>query len=123
MSNPTRQEILNAHDSLEEITGYLDHSFSGYTRNIISALLENVRDALPPRPQTTMADVEWDDDEHYLAEAEHAYWGKVIMLYRHAGLRQIQYLRAGGANEIRLADPADLTPTGRRYTLTEVQDD
>jgi len=70
-----------------------------------------------------MAEIRWNDDVHYLAEAKHAYWGKVIMLYRHAGLRQIQYLRTGGANEIRLADPADLTPTGRRYTLTEVQDD
>ena len=122
MSNPTRQEILNAHDSLEEITGYLDHSFSGYTRNIISALLENVRDALPPRPQTTMADVEWDDDEHYLAEATHLVYETVLMLGQDSD-DAIKFLALNRADSKTVwGQPRDLTPTGRRYTLTEAQE-
>lgn len=118
MTQPTRQEIIDAHDALTSLLKIASRTSTA------SAIINEkvVRAALPPKPRPTMADVEWDDDKHYLAEAEHTYWGKVIMLYRHAGLRQIQYLRAGGANEIRLADPADLTPTGRRYTLTEVQE-
>ncbi|WP_412100186.1 hypothetical protein [Corynebacterium aurimucosum] len=118
MTNPTRQEIINAHRALTSL------SVLASDTSMTSALANEkiVRASLPPFPELTMAEIEWNDDVHYLAEAEHTYWGKVIMLYRHAGLRQIQYLRAGGANEIRLADPADLTPTGKRYTLTEVQE-
>ena len=125
MTNPTRQEIVNAYEALSDITYLADTYLSSISGRLDETreLRQTILRALPPLPRPTMAEIRWNDDVHYLAEAEHAYWGKVIMLYRHAGLRQIQYLRAGGANEIRLADPADLTPTGRRYTLTEVQDD
>lgn len=116
MTEPTRQEIIDAYEALETLCARVGEDTP------VNAMRSLILTALPPKPLPTMAEVEWDDDKHYLAEAEHTYWGKVIMLYRHAGLRQIQYLRAGGANEIRLADPADLTPTGRRYTLTEVQE-
>lgn len=121
MTSPTRQEIIEAHDSLKEITGYLDHSFSGYTRNLISDLLENVRDALPPRPQPTMADVEWDDNEHCLAEAEHPTYGPVIMIGEGMVPGTIHIIHIihiiHHRNEARCLEvkPSELTPTGHRY--------
>lgn len=124
MPNPTREDIIAAHDSLKEITGYLYHSFSGHTWDLISHLLENVQEALPPKPQPTMAEVGWDDDKHYLAEAMHDYWGKVIMLGKSWVFEQIDILVNNDQGiSFQLEYPADLTPTGRRYTLTEVQDD
>lgn len=124
MSQPTREDIIAAHDSLKEITVYLDHSFSGHTWDLISHLLENVQEALPPKPQPTMAEVEWDDDKHYLAEAEHPDFGKVIMLGYDplSGLIRITRPKENGALW-QTAEPGTLTPTGKRYTLTEVQDD
>lgn len=118
MPNPTREDIIAAHDSLKEITGYLDHSFSGHTWDLISHLLENVQEALPPRPQPTMAEVEWDDDEHYLAEAEFKGYGPAIMLWETTG-ECISVIRGG---LVWAARPEELTPTGKRYTLTEVQE-
>lgn len=123
MTNPTREDIIAAHDSLKEITGYLDHSFSGHTWDLISHLLENVQEALPPKPQPTMAEVEWDDDEHYLAEAEHGVYSGVIMLSKNSLSGNIRVLaKVGAANEVRTVEAVELTPTGRRYTLTEVQE-
>lgn len=120
MTNPKREQIEAAYFATEQLV-----LLATVVREspAVKDYREMILKVLPPRPQPTMADIEWDNDKHYLAEAEHSYRGKVIMLYRHAGLRQIQYLRAGGANEILFAAPADLTPTGKRYTLTEVQDD
>ena len=124
MPNPTREDIIAAHDSLKEITGYLDHSFSGHTWDLISHLLENVQEALPPLPQPTMAEVEWDDDKHYLAEAEHPTFGKVIMLERSACPGFIRFARAKENEPTwQAAEEKTLTPTGKRYTLTEVHND
>lgn len=122
MPNPTREDIIAAHDSLKEITGYLDHSFSGHTWDLISHLLENVQEALPPKPQPTMAEIEWDDDKHYLAEAKHDIHGQVIMLGLDAG-GLIEFIIPSLRDYRCDADQPDtLTPTGKRYTLTEVQE-
>ena len=66
----------------------------------------------------TMADVEWDDDEHYLAEAEHANWYKVVMI----SCDRNGMIHCAVRGDLYIADPEDLTPTGKRYTLTEVQE-
>lgn len=72
--------------------------------------------------QFTMAEVEWDDDLHYLAEAEHAIFGKVIMLRLNAH-NPIDFIAPECyASRFKDTSPGNLTPTGRRYTLTEVQD-
>ena len=70
-----------------------------------------------------MAEVEWDDDEHYLAEAEHLNYGKVVMLGRGplAGLIRIARTIENGTL-LQIVEPDSLTLTGKRYTLTEVQD-
>lgn len=123
MPNPTREDIIAAHDSLKEITGYLYHSFSGHTWDLISHLLENVQEALPPKPQPTMAEVEWDSDKHYLAEAEHPEYGKVIMFGKNFFFGHIRIMRTKEKGAPRIfAEPESLTLTGKRYTLTEVQE-
>lgn len=117
MPNPTRKEIIYAHDGLDILCERADKSAP-------SDVLKNyILKALPPRPQPTMAEVEWDDDKHRFAEAENPDHGEVIML----NVSQISgkvriFFNQYGEFYLGYASPENLTPTGRRYTLTEVQD-
>lgn len=73
-------------------------------------------------PQFTMSEVKWDDDLHYLAEAEHPNFGKVIMLRLNAH-NLIEFIAPECyASRFKDTSPENLTPTGRRYTFTEVQE-
>ena len=73
-------------------------------------------------PQFTMSEVEWDDDLHYLAEAEHPNFGKVIMLRLNAH-NLIEFIAPECyASRFRDTSPGNLTPTGRKFTLTEAQE-
>lgn len=114
MTQSTRQEILDAHEELEKLCNRLPG-----TRRAKMTILA----ALPPKPQPTMAEVEWDDDKHYLAEAENPGWGKVIMLERSAcpGFIRIALAKENEPTWQAVKENT-LTPTGKRYTLTEVQD-
>lgn len=109
--NPTRQKVLDAHEALEKLCNRLPG-----TRYAKMAILA----ALPPIPRLTMAEIEWDDDKHYLAEAEHCSLGKVVMLSKICGGEEIYYIRQGFKGELlTFASPDKLTPTGRRYVLQE----
>ena len=68
MSNPTRQEIIEAYRELDMLLAHYDD----YNSERVPECRAIIEKALPPRPQPTMAEIEWDDDKHYLAEAEHA---------------------------------------------------
>ena len=123
MSNPTRAQILNAHEALEELKNVaLSAADScGDTENYLAWKSEIIA-ALPPLPRPTMAEVEWDDNKHYLAEAENPRYGRVIMVTPvDADLIEVLvpnlYPTKTGCSK-----PEDLTPTGKRYTLTEVQE-
>lgn len=121
MANPTRQEIIEAHDALGELRALAEDSLQSDTATI-RTLGEHIVTVIPPLPRPTMAEVERDDDKHYLAEAEHVNWGKVLMLELYDDI-QIKVLTP--CRRERKTDWAylkDLTPTGKRYTLTEVQD-
>lgn len=118
MTNPTRDQILRAYTALtgmcelvERRAGYRP---TEYERDILAAL--------PPRPQPTMADVEWDDDKHYLAEAKSLFHGNVVMIEKDTEDGLIQCISAGGIGGVFVTPPEALTLTGRRYTLTEVQE-
>lgn len=113
MPNPTREEIISAHEALETLCARVPE----YTP--VYAMKSLILAALPPRPQPTMAEVEWDDDKHYLAEAETEMGTKVIMLWETIPER-IAIIEDGVMGYVR---HEYLTPTGKRYTLTEVQDD
>ena len=124
MPNPTRAQILNAHEALEELKNVALNAadFCGDTEKYLAWKSEIIA-ALPPKPQPTMAEIAWDDDEHYLAEVENRIWGRGIMLYlddeRDTILCQLQQ---EGKPFTLQCEPDALTPTGKRYTLTEVQE-
>lgn len=123
MPNPTRQEILDAHEALIELCRLAEElAVTEVQDRQAWKYHASIRAALPPKPQPTMAEVEWDDEEHYLAEAEYIDCGKVIMLYRDEDDGLIQCQIIGGKHSAFFAYSGNLTPTGRRYTLTEVQE-
>jgi len=114
MTNPTRQEIIDAHEALEKVYERLPG-----TRYAKMAILA----ALPPKPRPTMAEIEWDDDKHYLAEAEDESCSSVIMLQQSKETGNIQAILKGTIKSYLIYQrPEHLTPTGKRYTLTEVQE-
>lgn len=123
MTTPTREQIEAAYDVLEELyyaaCALNLHGSHDSEEEWHSAILK----VLPPKPRPTMAKVEWDDDEHYLAEAEHKSCGKVIMLGPdEEGLIEF-FIPEACASRYDAAYPGSLTLTGRRYELAEVQDD
>ena len=121
MSNPTRQEIIDAHQTLRYLCDCLEAEWKiGVTT--IKDSKSVIEKALPPKPRPTMAEVEWDEDEHFLAEAETPDLGKVAMLRKtESGL--IEFLmKPYTALTKSCAWPEYFTPTGERYTLTEVQE-
>lgn len=123
MSNPTRQEILDAHNALKHLISY--DLADAYTEADVEEVHEReqlIRKFLPPIPPFTMAEVEWDDDKHYLAEADHATTRKVIMLHPTSDGKIECLNKWDGLYRIYWFTPAHLTPTGKRYTLTEVQE-
>lgn len=119
--NPTRQEIIDAHQVVKD---YIEHELdvAHNEADIKEALRrdELLLKVLPPLPRPTMAEIEWDDEKHYLAEAEHCSLGKVVMLSKICGGEEIYYIRQGFKGELlTFASPDKLTPTGRRYVLQD----
>lgn len=108
-SQPTRQEIIAAHVALEKLCDRVPA-----TRAAKLAILR----ALPPRPQPTMDEVEWDNEKHYLAEAEHLHSGRVIMLTPKED-HGIKCLKKDNGYTF-TACSQFLKPTGKRFALTEV---
>ena len=119
MSNPTRQEIIEAHDALNRIYQHLLYDKNADLRALNTAI-EAIHRILPPKPQPTMADVEWDDDKHYLAEAE---VGEIKLVMLQPDLvGWIRCFDPESGKVMPAIEPEDVTPTGRRYTLKEVQE-
>lgn len=123
MSNPTRQEIVKAHEALTHLIDY--DLADAYTEADTEEVYERdqlIRKFLPPIPESTMAEEEWDDDEHYLAEAEHPTLGKVIMIFQSPNTGNIFFISPnGGVQHLVYCLPSNLIPTGKRYTLMEDQ--
>lgn len=115
MSQPTRGEIIEA--QLARQWAERNKSCEVSTLEIQAAANFILAHTTPP----TMADVEWDDDKHYLAEAEQAILGKVVMLGPNEdGFINFCFL-SHRESKYDAAYPSTLTPTGKRYTLTEVE--
>ena len=123
MPNPTRQQIIDAYTAVTTLAR-LAEEFTPVRveeHKEINDLHLAVRAALPPKPQPTMAEIEWDDDKHYLAEAESESGVKVVMLSQNDDF--IRCIQPPNAGDVVIGVPSeDLTPTGRRYTPTEVQE-
>jgi len=124
-NHATPQEIIDAHEALDCLT-YLAESFAlsvSGDRDDIKKLQQTTLAALPTKPQPTMADIEWNDDEHYLAEAEDESCSSVIMLQQSKETGNIQAILKGTIKSYLIYQrPEHLTPTGKRYTLTEIQE-
>lgn len=125
MTSPTREEIIDANNALAALVCVaLNNTADPNEKDWIRTIARELTAALPPLPRPTMADVEWDDDLHCLAEAEHVDWGKVVMLTPAENTCTIRCaLQNDEGISIVLFTSSYLTPTGKRYTLTEVQDD
>lgn len=120
MTNLTRKEILNAYESLEELYDY------AIVRAGIRAqtLRESITEVMPPKPEPTMKYIEWDTEEHYLAEAEHDIFGKVIMINQSPTTENIWIIIKNDCDtQCVETEPENLTLTGKRYTLMDIKND
>lgn len=134
MTNPTRQEIIEAYDDLARLAGIAirlaikSEGQNSQKLDEIDDLHRAIFKALQPKPAPTMAEIEWEDNKHYLAEAEHPYFGKVIMLGKAALSGRVRITCDKENSPLKshtlwqAVEPETLTPTGKRYTLTEVQE-
>lgn len=79
----------------------------------------------PPAPRT-MAEIEWDDEEHYLMEATAAWSDEnpstVVMLGK-SGKRITVYQSDPNYSGLRELNPGILTPTGKKYRLEPEEND
>lgn len=120
LPEPSTTDIDNARTALEALTRLaLRDIKSPPEKHVINAWVEQIRTALPEPPQPTMADIEWNHAEHFLAEAEHPTHGNVIMI-NEASDERIQVI----IPSLSIPKPSylfsdNLVPTGRRYTATD----
>ena len=123
MPNPTRAQILNAHEALEELKNVALSAadFCGDTEKYLAWKSEIIA-VLPPKPRPTMAEVEWDDDKHYLAEAESDIFGTVIMLSKNEDGHIEFFVPKEKSSRTDESLTRTLTPTGKRYELKEIQE-
>lgn len=75
---------------------------------------------LATTPEPTMADVEWDDEKHYLAGATSEIDSSECVMI--APLKGLIVNAKPGADRVSLMSPSALTPNGKRYELREVTD-
>lgn len=111
--------MSNPHDTLADELRELLQDWEGQpiTEETAPRLLNELHGLLPAQ---TMAEIEWDDEEHFLAEA--TYEGDdgdhyaVIMLQKHGG----GGIRCLEGHRVVMANAGDLIPTGRRWALCDV---
>lgn len=118
MTNPTRQEIIDAYETLDMLLGFSEDR----NPDLVPERRRIIEKALPPKPQPTMAEIDWDDEKHYLAEAETPELGKVVMLHPAPDMQILCLRKLYGPYRAYRFPSARLTPTGKRYMLTEVQE-
>lgn len=110
MTSPTRQEIIDSYEALDMLCEKAGEDTS------VKALRSLILSSLPPQPNPTMAEIEWDDDKHFLAEALHPKYGKVAMRYISLNEEWIEIMVWGGEEVCyRTVKPEELEPTGRHY--------
>ena len=124
MPNLTRQEVIAAHEALEELDDTACNLVEDQDdKDLWELWKKRILAALPPRPQSTMAEVEWDDDKHCLAEAKLDGGSKIIMLGEEPdGTISVFHpgpVRYRGGTVI----PDYLTPTGRKFALKEANNE
>lgn len=124
MTTPTRQEIIDANNALAALVCVaLSNTADPDEKDWIRTIARELTAALPPMPRPTMADVNWVHSKHFLAEAEHPTYGNTVLIQDTGdGLIQCIVNYEGNTFLFR-AYSHNLTPTGKRYTLTETTND
>lgn len=116
---------MKAHKALNYFISYiLNKNLPGKedTEKIL-AYKEIIENVLPPLPRMTMADVEWEDSKHFLAEAEDENGNKVIMFAQDDD-KYIRCMQAVGTTRIIVEITKKyLVPTGKRYMPQEEKND
>lgn len=121
MSQPTREEIIRAYQTLNHLCDCLEVGCT-FGPATIKASKNAIEKALLPKPKRTMAEIQWDNEEHYLAEAETENGIKVVMLSQDENV--IKCIQPPNTGDVVIGLPKkDLTPTGRYYTPTQTQED
>lgn len=116
MTNPTRKDLIDVQLARQ-------WAERNKTCEVSSPEIQAAANfILANTPAPTMAEVKWDDDKHFLAEANHPTWGRSAMLGldKDGWIEVISWDEDGPA--IHSAIPYYLVPTGKRYALTEVQE-
>ena len=116
MTEPTRAEIIEA--QIARQWAERNKACEVSSLEIQAAADFILANTTPP----TMADVEWDDDKHYLAEAQSISGIKVVMLHRVTDTQILCLGKGNSGHWTYYYSPEALTLTGKRYTLTEVQE-
>ena len=119
METPTEQEIIAAHSALFTLADFKSENREQEQR--MREYNNTILKVLPDKPDhvSTMADVEWDDDKHMFAEAEHPIFGKVIMLNEdiHGDIECLRYLDQNIGVGYDYA--SSFIPTGKKYKMTQ----
>lgn len=123
MGTPTEQEIIAAHSALFTLADFaVVKSENREQEQRMREYNNTILKVLPDKPEDhveTMADVEWDEDEHRFAEAEHPIFGKVIMLNKdiHGNIECLRYLDQNIGVGYDYA--SSFIPTGKKYKMTQ----
>lgn len=121
MSQPTREEIIDAHGALINLYDCLEMGWR-IESTTLKDKLSVIEKAMLPKPKRTMAEIQWDNEKHYLAEAETEDGIKVVMLSQSRDF--IRCIQPPNAGDVVIGLPSEeLTPTGRHYTPTQPQED
>lgn len=123
METPTEQEIIDAHSALFTLADFaVVKSENKEQEQRMRAYNNTILKALPNKPDhvETMANIEWDDDKHMFAEAEHPIFGKVIMLNKgvYGYIECFRYLDKNIGVGYDYA--SRFIPTGKQYKMTQV---
>lgn len=118
-NNLSYQEICAAYEALDELfsSAMKEEGFAA------EAHYQTVIDALPPKPKPTMADIKWDYSEHFLAEAEYGEHTLVVMVKKNMEGNIECFIPKSSEQRLVLFRPKELVPTGKHYTLKEVDND
>lgn len=123
METPTKREIIAAHSALFSLADFaVAKSENREQEQRMREYNNTILKVLPDKPENrvkTMADVEWDEDEHAFSEAEHPVFGKVIMLNKdiHGNIECLRYLDKNIGVGYDYA--SSFIPTGKKYKMTQ----
>lgn len=87
-------------------------------KNLTDAMKAVREHILATTTQATMANLEWDDEKHYLTGAVDCNGNEVIMVGKTKST--IQVCDPDKWPTLELEDPKNLTPNGKRYELREI---